>query len=391
MGVKQLSSSVVEYMQENLDTNTKEASMKTVSFFVTLVLAAALIFGFSEAFAMQKVFFVHSYDPENPCGVPQQTGAVNMLEKLGYEDGKDILYEAFYMDTKKTYTTSDQQKERGEIALSMIREFDPDVVMVIDDNAVRHVIPPLVDTKYQVVFSGMNGQVEDYDKMVEFMETRQRPGHNITGVIEYMHFAESFRLMQRIIPTLKKVMFIADNTPSGDGLTKAIKRDVQNKSEFPVEVEIRRAGTFMEYKDLIREANKREDIHAVYPIAVGLDAPPPKDRVIPQEIFAWTLRNNKKPDVAATFFFCKFGLLGGATVDFPAMGEEVGLKIARILKGEKAGNISIENCKRFAIAINLARAEQLGVQIPADILGAADHLYKVMTLFPECGEPRKGE
>jgi len=365
--------------------------MKTISLFVTLVLAGALVLGSSKAFAMQKVFFVHSYDAENPCGVPQQTGAVNMLEKLGYEEGKNIQYQTFYMDTKKTYTTPDQQKERGEIALSMIKEFDPDVVMVIDDNAAKQVMLPLVGSKYQVVFSGMNGQVEDYDKMVEFMESRERPGHNITGVIEYMHFAESFRLMQRIIPTFKKVMFIADNTPSGDGLTNAIKIDVQNDPSFPVEVEIRRVGTFAEYKDLIREANKRQDIQAIYPIAVGLDAPPSKNRVGPQEIFTWTLRNSAKPDVAATFFFCKFGVLGGATVDFPAMGGEAALKIARILNGETAGDIAIENCKRFAIAINLARSEQLGIQIPCDILGAADHLYKVMALYPEYSKTKKGK
>lgn len=365
--------------------------MKTITFLRTIFLVGALALHCSQALAMQKVFFVHSYDPKNVCGVPQQTGALDMLKKLGFEEGKNIQYKTFYMDTKKTYTAPDQQKKRGQIALSLIKEFDPDLIMTIDDNAIKHVMLPLVDSKYQVVFSGMNGQVEDYDKMVEFMETRERPGHNVTGVIEFMHFAESFGLMQKIIPTLKKVMFIADKTPSGNGITKAIKIDMQKDPAFPVEVEIRRAGTFAQYKDLLREANKRQDIHAIYPIAVGLDAPPPKRRVVAQEIFAWTLRNSTKPDVAATFFFCKFGVLGGATVDFPAMGGEAAVKIARILRGENAGNIPIENCKRFAIAINLARAEQLNMQIPYDILGAADHIYKVMALYPEYTKTKKGK
>ncbi|MCD6570074.1 MAG: hypothetical protein J7L53_05170 [Deltaproteobacteria bacterium] len=365
--------------------------MKIITFFKTLLLVGILVLPCSQVLGMQKVFFVHSYDSKNVCGVPQQTGAVNMLEKLGYEEGKNIQYQTFYMDTKKTYTTPDQQKERGKIALAMIKKFDPDVVVVMDDNAVKYVMLPLVDNKYQVVFSGMNGQVEDYDKMKEFMETRERPGHNVTGVIEYMHFAESFRLMQRIIPTLKKVMFITDKTPTGNGITKALKMDMQRDPAFPVEVEIRRAESFGQYKDLIREANKRDDVQAIYPIAVGLSAPPPKNRVVAQEIFAWTLENSTKPDVAGTFFFCKFGLLGGATVDFPAMGEETGMKIARILRGEKAGDIPIEDCKRFAISVNLARAEQLGIQIPYNILGAADHIYKVMALYPEYTRARKGE
>ena len=357
--------------------------MKPISFFVTLILTGAFFLPYSQAIGMQKVFFIHSYDSNNVCGVPQQTGAVNMLKKLGFEEEKNIKYETFYMDTQKTYTTPGQQKERGKIALSMIKKFDPDIVVVMDDNAVKYVMLPLVDTRYQVVFSGMNGQVEDYDKSVEFLETRERPGHNITGVIEYMHFVESFKLMQKIIPRLKKAMFIADKSPTGHALIKAIKADMQKSSSFPVEVEIRQVETFAEYKDLIHEANKRQDIQAIYPIAVGLDAPPPQKRVVAQQIFAWTLKNSIKPDVAGTFFFCKFGILGGATVDFLSMGSEVAVKIARILSGEKAGNIPIENCKRFAIAINLARAKQLGIQIPYEILGAADHIYKVMGLYPE--------
>jgi len=363
--------------------------MKGITFFVVLLVGVLVVLPHSRALGMQKVFFVHSYDAKNVCGVPQQAGAVGLLEKLGYEEGENILYQTFYMDTKKKYTTPQQQEMRGKIALSMIRKFDPDVVMVIDDNAAKYVMLPLVDTKYQLVFSGMNGQVEDYDKMVEFMETRKRPGHNITGVIEYMHFAESFQLMQRIIPRLKKVMFISDMTPTGNALTRAIKIAMQRGPSFPVEVEIRPTATFVEYKKLIYEANKRPDVDCVYPIAVALDAAPPKKRVVAPEIFAWTLKNSKKPDVAATFFFCKFGMLGGATVDFPAMGREAGIKIARILKGEKAGNIPIENCKRFAIAVNIARAEHLGIQIPYEILGAADHIYKVMTLYPEYTKAKK--
>ena len=365
--------------------------MKAIQFFSALFLAVVLVLPCSQALAMQKVFFVHSYDSKNVCGVPQQIGAVEMLKKLGFEDGENVKYKTFFMDTKKTYTSAKQQEARGKIALSMIKEFDPDVVVVMDDNAIKYVMLPLVDTKYQAVFSGMNVQIEDYDKIAEFMDTRETPGHNVTGVIEDMHFAESFKLMQKIVPGLKKVMFIADKTPTGNGLVKAIKVAMQKDPAFPVEVEIRKAGTFKEYKSLIHNANKRGDIQAIYPIAVGLEVAASKKCVVAPEIFAWTLKNSHKPDVAGTFFFCKFGILGGATVDFPSMGGEAGMKVARILSGEKAGDIPIENCKRFAIAINLARSKQLGIEIPYEILGAADHIYKVMALYPEFIKLRKGE
>jgi putative ABC transport system substrate-binding protein len=64
-------------------------------------------------------------------------------------------------------------------------------------------------------------------------------------------------------------------------------------------------------------------------------------------------------------------------------GYQVAQKVVQVLNGEKAADIPIEKPKYHTIEINLARAQQLGVDIPSSVLLAADSLYTEMTLLPE--------
>jgi len=333
---------------------------------------------------VKKVFFAHSYDPEDVCGQPQDEGAVAMFEKLGYKEGVNLKIYRFYMDTKRTYTTPEQMKMRGEMAREEIKKVDPDVIMVFDDDAAREVMLPLLDTKYPIVFSGMNAPIEVYDEKVDLMETREHPGHNVTGVLELLRIAESVKLFQEFLP-LKKFLFISDTAPVGKAIRAGFLTELESyRGKFPAEVEMYEVGLFEDYQKIILEANEKKDIDAIFPICVSLGT---KDgrRVSPKEIVAWTLKNSLKPDIAPTFFFAQFGYLGGVTIDFPTLGGQAAVKAVRILRGENPGEIPIEEAARytFTIAINLARADQLGIEIPLEILGMAGQVYKTMNLYPE--------
>lgn len=333
---------------------------------------------------IQDVFFVHSYDQENICGRPQDNGAVAKLKQLGYEDGKNIKIHYFYMDTKNTYTTPVQMKERGDLALAKIKEVDPAVIFILDDDAFRYVALPLAKSKYPIVFSGLNAKIEDYNKEVDMMESRQHPGYNITGVLETVHYVESFLLLQKIAPNVKKVFCVSDPTATGRGFVAALKLEMAKITKFPVEVEFREVASYEEYKKVVLEANEREDIDAILPAVFGLAPEKAGDKsVVQPEITSWAVKNSKKPDVGLTFFLVDFGLLSGAAVDFPALGGQAALKIVKILEGEQPGNISIDEAANVAICVNLARAEQLGLKVSEEIIAASDKVYVSMKAYPE--------
>ena len=62
------------------------------------------------------------------------------------------------------------------------------------------------------------------------------------------------------------------------------------------------------------------------------------------------------------------------------MGKQAGEKGAKILNGQKAGNLPIEDARKYAIVFNTERAKELGIQIPFEILGAADFVYDEIEL-----------
>ena len=322
------------------------------------------------------VLVVHSYDPANLASAPQDAGLVQRLARHGFIDGKTIDIRRFYMDTKRRYTSMDQIKARGEEALQLVASLHPDVVVTMDDNAIRTVMLPLVDTDVPVVFSGMNNQPGFYNRVREFMRSRTRPGHNITGVHERLYIDRSLQLMKEIVPGLKRVVFIVDDSPTGYALKRQIQEELfDNRADTLYS--IWQAESFAQYRRFILRINSDPEIGAYYPVAVRL---PTADgsMITGEDLFRWTLRHARKPGMAVNYVVSRLGVLGGVSVNFVSMGEQVADKVARILQGTPAGEIPIEDAAGYAIVFNLARARQLGIRIPTDLLVAADRVFEKM-------------
>jgi len=55
---------------------------------------------------------------------------------------------------------------------------------------------------------------------------------------------------------------------------------------------------------------------------------------------------------------------------------QVGVYIARILKGEKPGNLPVQAPAKYALTVNLKTAKGLGLSIPASMLATADEVIE---------------
>jgi putative ABC transport system substrate-binding protein len=189
-----------------LSADVKDYSrlMRNIPILILFCLTFSLITTSAAAQEVKRVYIASSYEENHICGGPQEEGVIKGLNKTGWFEGMNLEVKRYYMDTKRKNTTSEAMKKEANIVFKQIKEFNPKVLVVLDDNAFREVALPLaVDKDVSVVFSGMNGQPESYNDTKRFMDTRERPGGNITGVYEKLYLVRSMIVMQSAIPGLK--------------------------------------------------------------------------------------------------------------------------------------------------------------------------------------------
>jgi putative ABC transport system substrate-binding protein len=190
-----------------------------------------------------------------------------------------------------------------------------------------------------------------------------RPAGNVTGV--YSIFADlggkRIGLLHDLLPRATTIAVLATNPV---GLT-----DAQEAARvLGLQIKVLIAGTDQELDAaLARLPQMRPDALLVGPNAGPLFFTRAHKIVAAAEQLA----------IPAMYFRREFALAGGlmsygtnADETFQVMGEYTG----RILKGEKAGDLPIQQPTKFEFVINLKTAKALGLTIPETLLATADEV-----------------
>jgi len=98
-----------------------------------------------------------------------------------------------------------------------------------------------------------------------------------------------------------------------------------------------------------------------------------------KETIHWMAHNQKKPDLTWMTDWVEAGYLASAGIDLKDSGLKLAGKIVKVLAGANPGDLPIENPSKYSIALNLDRAKRLGLDIPVDLLEAADTVYSEKT------------
>ncbi len=321
-----------------------------------------------------RIFLVNSYDKTNVCSTPQQKGIIDTLNEAGYYVSRNMDLKIFYMDTKRKFITPEQIERRGIVAIKKLREFKPDVLIVLDDNAFKSVALKLVDEPLPIVFSGMNNIPEYYNRIRHWLDSRIRPGHNITGVHEKLHIVDALRIHKKLFPDTNKIVFITDTSPTGIAIHTQVIKELLAADTFPCGWDIRVALSWDDYKRIIKEVDEDPLSSAIYPVALRLIDEKTNRVYTPPEIFHWTIQHFHKPELGLNHEFVRLGLFGGASVDFYSMGKQAGHMVLDVINGANPADIPIEEAERYVLVFNMNRASQLGIKIPKSILLASDEV-----------------
>ena len=322
-----------------------------------------------------KVYIVVSYESYNVCSTPQINGIKKALIK---KYGKNVSFKVHFMNTKTINANKKAMQKDAAIVLREIKVYKPNIVFTVDDNAFREVGLKLNKASFPVVFTGMNGQPEKYNKKVRFLDEKHLPCTNITGVYEKLHISTSINVIKNIIPKLHHVLVLLDRTPTGNAIKIQIEKELKANPVGKIKVEIQQLGTDEEYQKVLQRINKDPNIGAVYNALLSITRN--KKKITINDIFYDFLKKSKKPSMALNFHFIKLGFFGGASVDFSAMGQESGLLGIALLEKTPIKNLPIKISEQTIIAFNLARAKMLNITISNEIL-AVGRVFKKMELL----------
>jgi len=325
-----------------------------------------------------SLLVVQSYEKGTGCGAMIEPGLLEELARAGYREGERLQLHHFHMDTQNTHITREAIIRQARLALAEIERLRPDIIVLMDDNAVEHVLPPLLDTAHPVFVAGTNVPLEHYNAQFRFMDTRQHPGKNVTGVTEEHDPIQTLRLIKSLVPQARTAVTIyADATPFIKLMGEANEAYIERHRDslplaFLPPVKVTR---FSDYQALIKKYDNDPTVDLIYtfaPVSLLRD----DGSVVPaRETINWMAQNQKKPGFTWMTNWVEAGYLASVGIDLRATGRTLAGKIVKVLHGARPGDLPIENPVKYSIALNLERAERLGLVIPVEILEAAEEVY----------------
>lgn len=292
-----------------------------MKYLVILIVGLMLASATYAAQSKKKIFVVSSYHKSYLWSQSTQKGLTEAMLNYGYLDNAEqargftendeiesskALIRKAWMDTKRRNSFEDIAMTTARIMKS-IDGFEPDLVLLGDDNAANYIGNQLLDTEVPVVFWGINGLPLKYG-LIESMDS---PGHNVTGVWQAGYPSESLELLKRLAPEAETFAVLACDSETSRPRVKQIQ-NLHKKGKLPLNLmDVVITNSFSEFKARALELVHKVDAffilnHDTFVDDLGR-------HVDMLEVGRWYLENIKKPEVAPEPQFIREGMLATAS------------------------------------------------------------------------------
>ena len=324
------------------------------------------------AHAKKRIFIVSSYHKAYIWSQSTQKGVNAAMLKLGYLENEAQarkLEETDFVETprvvvKKEWMDTKRRDSRAEMANStariirVLRDFKPDLVLLGDDNAAKHIGGQLLDSKTPVVFWGINGLPLKYG-LVDSMDA---PGRNVTGVWQSGYHKESLDLLKRLVPNAKTFAILACDSESSRPNIKMIEQLAQ-RGQLPLKLMDKVVtNSLEEFKSRALELSKKVDAFVMLNHDTLRDAR--GNHVDMLEVGRWYLNTIRIPEASHEDQFVLEGMLLTANDSGYNQGYMAFEMADSILeKGLSPARMAVRTPERGPYLVNRNRAKALGIRL----------------------------
>lgn len=353
---------------------------RTVPFFVffSVILCFWILSGSTKVIAgdedslKKRIFIVSSYDSQYLWSQSTNRGVTAAMLRYGYLDNqeqadtftKSDIVESSRAIVKKSWMNSKRRSSSKEISEATLRimeeieKFQPNLVMLGDDNAANFIGNQLLDTKIPVVFWGINGLPLKYG----LIDSMDRPGHNITGVWQAGYHEESLMLLQRLVPSAKTFAILACDSVTARANVKQIKSLAQ-QGKLPLQlIDTVITNSYSDFQSRTLELAQVVDAFFMLNHDTMKDAG--GNYVDMLSVGKWYLENIHKPEASHEDQFVREGMLLTANDSGFNQGHRAFEMAYDILEqGLNPGLMRTVTPPRGPFMVNLRRARDLGISL----------------------------
>lgn len=319
---------------------------------ISLFLIGTVIVTVSYNLHKPRVLVLHSYDLSYPWTRDATNGVRRVLDQYPH-----YAVRWFYMDTKR-HPWPEYKAKTGHAARSAIERWKPDVLILIDDDAQELVGRHFAGhPRMQLVFSGVNGGVEDYG---------YTGAANVTGIFE-----------RKDLAALKTAVLALQGIPPQGGPLRVIHIGDASSSVAHDEAHFRAfdwaplqnqpghlVSDFDAWKQAVLEAQTQADFIITSNYRKISRSANDRSLVPAAEVVAWTLANSRLPVIGTNGFFVEDGgelAIGTSPYE---QGEVAARMAVKLLSGQTAANIPQASTRQFVVYMRSARLHARGWSLP---------------------------
>ncbi|MDH3600356.1 MAG: hypothetical protein OEU26_12025 [Candidatus Tectomicrobia bacterium] len=273
-----------------------------------------------------------------------------------------------WMDTKRRYSSLEIAQVTTRI-MQVVETFQPDLVLLGDDNAAHYIGSLLLDTATPVVFWGINGLPLKYG----LVDSLDRPGHNVTGVWQSGYLRESLDLLHHLAPEAKTFAVLACDSVTARAKVKQLQA-LARKGKLPLElVDVVVTNSWPTFQQRTLALARQVDAFFVLNHDTLKDADGQHVEML--TVGRWYLEHIRKPETSHEGQFVEEGMLCTANDSGYNQGYTAFEMAVEILdRGAQPSQMPPRTPPRGPLMVNRERAKMLGIDLETKM----DHIEEVV-------------
>jgi len=301
------------------------------------------------AWAQEKPVVAVTAIVEHPALDAARDGVKEALAEAGFVDGQNLTF---------TYESAQgNPATAAQIARKLVGEA-PAVIVPISTPSAQAVVG--ATQEIPVVFTAVTDPVA-----AKLVADPKHPGGNVTGMSDLSPVGKHLDLIREILPAAKALGVIYN-----PGEANALVLVDLLKKEAPARGFAIEEAPSPKSSDVLPAAQSLVGhVDAIY-------VPTDNTVVTALEAVIQVGQQNKLPVFAGDTDSVARGAIAAIGFDYGDVGRQTGKIVARVLKGEKPGDIPVEGVEITELAVNPGAAAAMGVTLPEAVVARAKPVVK---------------